>query len=59
MHNMIVEDERDVNATIEERVEMPSPKVEMVGDDNVRFQEFLARHRKIKDKEATLNFKMH
>ncbi|KAM6567156.1 hypothetical protein CsatA_026284 [Cannabis sativa] len=59
MHNMIVEDERDVNATIEERVEVPSPEVEMVGDDNVRFQEFLARHRKLKIKKLTLNFEMH
>ncbi|XP_062114220.1 uncharacterized protein LOC133825271 [Humulus lupulus] len=50
MHNMIAEEECDVNASIEERVEVPSPKVEMVGDDNARFQEFLARHRKIKDK---------
>ncbi|XP_062100905.1 uncharacterized protein LOC133806834 [Humulus lupulus] len=52
MHNMIIEDERDFNAPIEERFEVPSPEVEMVGNDDARFQEFLARHRKIKDKDA-------
>ncbi|XP_062103035.1 uncharacterized protein LOC133814033 [Humulus lupulus] len=52
MHNMIIEDERDFNAPIEERFEVPDPEVEMVGNDDARFQEFLARHRKIKDKDA-------
>ncbi|XP_062107258.1 uncharacterized protein LOC133818413 [Humulus lupulus] len=52
MHNMIIEDERDFNAPIEERLEVPNPKVEIVGNDDARFQEFLARHRKIKDKDA-------
>ncbi|XP_062112627.1 uncharacterized protein LOC133823792 [Humulus lupulus] len=49
MHNVIIEDERDINASIEERVKVPSPEVRMVEDDNARFQEFLTRHRKIKD----------
>ncbi|KAM6575620.1 hypothetical protein CsatA_023947 [Cannabis sativa] len=57
MHNMIIEDERDLNAPIEERVEVPSPEVEMVEDDNARFQEFLARHRKIKDKDAHIELR--
>ncbi|XP_062115910.1 uncharacterized protein LOC133830029 [Humulus lupulus] len=52
MHNMIIEDERDFNAPIEERLEVPNPEVEMVGNDDARFQEFLARHRKIKDKDT-------
>ncbi|XP_062119187.1 uncharacterized protein LOC133832926 [Humulus lupulus] len=52
MHNMILKDERDFNAPIEERLEVPNPEVEMVGNDDDRFQEFLARHRKIKDKDA-------
>ncbi|XP_062118442.1 uncharacterized protein LOC133832070 [Humulus lupulus] len=52
MHNMIIEDERDFNAPIEEWFEVPNPEVEMVGNDDARFQEFLARHRKIKDKDA-------
>ncbi|KAL2472100.1 putative harbinger transposase-derived nuclease [Abeliophyllum distichum] len=33
-------------------VEAPNPEVEMVVDDNTRFQEFLGRHRQIKNKEA-------
>ncbi|XP_062099075.1 uncharacterized protein LOC133804991 [Humulus lupulus] len=57
MHNMIIEDERDINASIEERVEVPSPEVQMVEDDNARFQEFLTRHRKIKDKEAHIELR--
>ncbi|KAM6553080.1 hypothetical protein CsatB_013842 [Cannabis sativa] len=57
MHNMIIEDERDLNAPIKERVKVPSPEVEMVEDDNARFQEFLARHRKIKDKDAHIELR--
>ena len=45
MHNMIIEDERDLNAIITDTMEAPIPEVEMVVDDNTRFQEFLARHR--------------
>ena len=41
MHNMIIEDERDVDATIEDHTEAPTPEVEMVLDENTRFQEFL------------------
>ncbi|KAL2490984.1 putative harbinger transposase-derived nuclease [Abeliophyllum distichum] len=52
MHNMIIEDERDVDAPIVGWVEAPNPEVEMVVDDNTRFQEFLGRHRQIKNKEA-------
>ncbi|XP_062099775.1 uncharacterized protein LOC133805616 [Humulus lupulus] len=57
MHNMIIEDERDVNATIEERVDVQNPEVEMLGDDDTRFQEFLARHKKIRDKEAHIELR--
>ncbi|XP_075507570.1 uncharacterized protein LOC142544402 [Primulina tabacum] len=32
--------------------EAPTPDVEMVIDENIRFQEFLARYKKIKDKNA-------
>ncbi|XP_020245164.1 protein ALP1-like [Asparagus officinalis] len=52
MHNMIIEDERDLNATIENWKEAPVPDVEMVVDENARFEGFLARHRQIKNKEA-------
>ncbi|KAK3195792.1 hypothetical protein Dsin_027102 [Dipteronia sinensis] len=52
MHNMIIEDERDVDTSIEDHMEAPTPEVEMMLDENTRFQEFLARHREIRDKEA-------
>jgi len=52
MHNMIIEDERDVNATINDWMQAPIPTVDMRVDENTRFQEFLARHKQIKDKEA-------
>ena len=52
MHNMIIEDERDVDAPIDNQMEAPTPEVEIVVDENARFQNFLARHRQIKDAEA-------
>ncbi|XP_042454976.1 uncharacterized protein LOC122039026 [Zingiber officinale] len=52
MHNMIIEDERDLNAPIVEHFEVPTPDVEPARDDGTRFEEFLARYRQIKDKEA-------
>ena len=45
MHNMIIEDERDVDASIDDHMEAPPPDVERAVDGNSRFQEFLARHR--------------
>ena len=38
LHNMIIEDERDVNPTIEERAEVPNAEVEMADDEDARFQ---------------------
>ncbi|KAK2664862.1 hypothetical protein Ddye_003436 [Dipteronia dyeriana] len=52
MHNMIIEDERDVDADIQGHMEAPTPQVERVIDENTRFQEFLTRHKQIKDKDA-------
>ncbi|KAL5737023.1 hypothetical protein ACOSQ2_031811 [Xanthoceras sorbifolium] len=52
MHNMIVEDERGVDADIDNWREAPAPEVDMAVDENTRFQQFLARHREIRDKEA-------
>ncbi|XP_073312269.1 protein ANTAGONIST OF LIKE HETEROCHROMATIN PROTEIN 1-like [Primulina huaijiensis] len=52
MHNMIIEDERELNVPVTDYREAPIPDVEMAHDEHVRFQEFLARHRKIKDKSA-------
>ncbi|KAK2645959.1 hypothetical protein Ddye_021154, partial [Dipteronia dyeriana] len=42
MHNMIIADERDVDASIKDHIEAPTPKVEMMLDENTRFQQFLA-----------------
>ncbi|XP_074336914.1 uncharacterized protein LOC141674089 [Apium graveolens] len=53
LHNMIVEDERDLSAPIQEQFEVPNPEVERDQiDDDARFQQFLGRYRKIKNKEA-------
>nr|KAJ0217893.1 hypothetical protein LSAT_V11C300136430 [Lactuca sativa] len=41
MHNMVIQDEC-----------MSAVEVEMVVDDDIRFQEFIGRHKKIKDKDA-------
>ncbi|XP_050238080.1 uncharacterized protein LOC126687565 [Mercurialis annua] len=54
MHNMIIEDERDLNATITNSMEGEIPQVEMVLNDDARFEEFFARHRQIKNKNAHL-----
>ena len=59
LHNMIIEEERDLEAPIEVEREDPSPEVEIVGNNSARFQEFLSRFRKIKDKEVHFYFEMH
>ena len=38
MHNMIIEDEYDINAIITDAIEAPMSEVEMVVDNNTRFQ---------------------
>ena len=43
MHNMIVDDERNVNAPIEDCVEAPITNIEYI-DDDTRCQQFLSRH---------------
>ncbi|KAL1211725.1 hypothetical protein V5N11_023721 [Cardamine amara subsp. amara] len=57
MHNMIIEDERDLDAPVEEQTEFPTPEVEMTGDEEARFQAFLARHQKIKNREAHIELR--
>ncbi|XP_073300554.1 uncharacterized protein [Primulina huaijiensis] len=53
VHNMIIEDERDLSAPIQDAMEAPTPDVEMVvNDENARFQEFLVRYKKIKNRDA-------
>nr|VDD08198.1 unnamed protein product [Brassica oleracea] len=49
---MIIEDGRDINATTEEQAEVSNAEVEMASVDDARFQEFLAQHNKIKDRDA-------
>ncbi|XP_075507371.1 uncharacterized protein LOC142544192 [Primulina tabacum] len=53
VHNMIIEDERDLSAPIQDAMEAPTPDVEMVvNDENAIFQEFLVRYKKIKNRDA-------
>ncbi|KAK2640704.1 hypothetical protein Ddye_028499 [Dipteronia dyeriana] len=52
MHNMIIASEYEVDASIEDHMEAPTPEVEMVLDENTQFQQFLTRHREIRDKDA-------
>ncbi|XP_074352509.1 uncharacterized protein LOC141691642 [Apium graveolens] len=52
LHNMIVEDERDLSAPIQEQFKVPNPEVERDQIDDARFQQFLGRYRKIRNKEA-------
>ena len=52
LHNMIIEDERDLDAPIGIGREAPPPEVQIPDNEDNRFQEFLSRFRKIKDKEA-------
>ena len=40
---MIVEDERDLNVPIEIELETLPPEVEMIVDENTRFEEFISR----------------
>ncbi|KAL8125596.1 hypothetical protein AgCh_013028 [Apium graveolens] len=49
----LADDERDLSAPIQESVKIPDPEVQTVeNDENARFQQFLGRYRKIKNKEA-------
>ena len=57
MHNMIIEDERDINAPIRDARAAPVVQVEMTVNENVRFQQFLARILQIKNKEAHLSLR--
>ncbi|XP_075478760.1 uncharacterized protein LOC142519605 [Primulina tabacum] len=52
MHNMIIECERDLSVPIQDAREAPTPVVEIVVNEHIKFQEFLARYIKIKDKDA-------
>ena len=49
---MIIEDTRDLDAPIEVDGEVPVLEVDIEEHDNIHFQEFFARFRRIKDQEA-------
>ena len=40
MHNMIIEDERDINAPIRDSRSTPLPTVETAVNEHTRFQQF-------------------
>ncbi|XP_020271530.1 uncharacterized protein LOC109846695 [Asparagus officinalis] len=52
MHNMIIEDEHDLYAPIQEVREIPTPEVDIVADETTSFTQFITRYRQIKDKDA-------
>ncbi|KAF8410951.1 hypothetical protein HHK36_003488 [Tetracentron sinense] len=52
MHNMIVEDECNDYENVIDSNPTPIPNVDMVDGETKRLQQFLARHRQIKNKEA-------
>ena len=52
MHKMIIGDERDLEASIVHVREAPTPIVEMVVDESMRFQEFFYQFKKIRDRDA-------
>ncbi|XP_047977875.1 uncharacterized protein LOC125219839 isoform X1 [Salvia hispanica] len=54
LHNMIVEDERDLTSPIEIAREAPQPEVEMATNEDARFQEYLSRYEAIRIKNAHL-----
>jgi len=51
--------ERELDAPIELGREAPHPSIKIAEDENVWFQNFLARFRNIKDKEAHFHYEMH
>ncbi|KAL7610176.1 uncharacterized protein LOC128132901 [Lactuca sativa] len=52
LHNMIINDEHDLDTPIEIAREVPPIEVELTTDEDSQFQQFLARYKNIKDKEA-------
>ncbi|XP_073067238.1 uncharacterized protein [Primulina eburnea] len=52
IHNMIIDNERNLDAPIQDAMEAPESDVEMVVDENIRFQEFIARYKQVRDKDA-------
>ena len=52
MHNMIIEDERDLSALIGQVNETPPVQVSMIVDEDARFQQFFIRYRQIRDRNT-------
>lgn len=48
---MIIEDEHNLNAPTQDVVDTPTPMIKMEVDENIRFEQLLARHKKMKDKK--------
>ncbi|TMW80514.1 hypothetical protein EJD97_018854 [Solanum chilense] len=60
LHNMIIKDECDLNAPIQDVVEVSTPTIEMAVNKNLRFEQFLGRHKKkLRTKVLILNSVMH
>ncbi|KAG5596345.1 hypothetical protein H5410_037577 [Solanum commersonii] len=55
LHNMIIEDECDLNAPIQDIVEALTPTTEMMVGENFQFEQLLARHKKLRTKMLILN----
>jgi len=55
MHNIIIEDEHDINALIRDSRLMPPPTVETGLNEQTRFQQFLSYNLQIKNKETNLS----
>ena len=49
MHNMIIEDELDINAPVRDARSAPPTTVEMAINENARFQQFLTRNLQMKN----------
>ncbi|KAL8456984.1 hypothetical protein ACS0TY_034178 [Phlomoides rotata] len=56
---MIIEDERDFDASIDELVEVSSTNIEFVENEPTRFQNFLSRFREIRNTEVHFSLQMH
>uniref|UniRef100_A0A0D3D7H3 DDE Tnp4 domain-containing protein n=1 Tax=Brassica oleracea var. oleracea TaxID=109376 RepID=A0A0D3D7H3_BRAOL len=52
MHNMIIEDERDINAPVRDARPASQATVEMAINESTRFQEFLTRNLQIKNQKT-------
>ncbi|CAH9147851.1 unnamed protein product, partial [Cuscuta epithymum] len=52
MHNMIIEDERDIHALVEDVRDTLIPDVEVTVDEVARFSQFLTQHKQIHDKNS-------